>query len=71
MDKLQTLADIEGFEDGMAMAEELHTESVIPGICMNEGCEYSTGVEPDCAKGWCEECNTGSVKSFLMLMGII
>jgi hypothetical protein len=55
----------------MEMLEHATFDSVSPGICMNEGCDYSTEVEPDQDRGWCEECQEGSVKSALMLAGII
>ena len=70
-EKQQKLAEVEGFDDIMALLEERHIDSVIPGICMNEGCDYTTGVEPDCEKGWCEACNTQTVKSASVLAGII
>jgi hypothetical protein len=38
---------------------------------MNEGCDFVTDVEPDQDAGWCELCNTNTVKSGLMLAGLI
>jgi hypothetical protein len=38
---------------------------------MNPGCTYSTEYEPDQQKGWCEECGTRTVRSALVLAGII
>jgi len=55
----------------MDMLEEAMFDSVSPGICMNEGCDYTTEVEPDSRDGWCEGCGTNSVKSALILGGII
>ena len=69
-DKLNLLADIEGM-DVMEMLEEATYDSVAKGICMNEDCDYTTIVEPDCDTGWCESCETNSVKSCLMIAGII
>jgi len=69
--KLQQLAEDYGYDDPMDMAEAAICDSVCPGICMNEGCDYSTDVEPDQDRGWCEFCQEGSVKSGLILMGII
>lgn len=66
-EKGQTLAELEGFNDIMEMLEEYGNESVMPGICMNEGCDYITNVEPDQDRGWCEECHTNSVKSLMEL----
>ena len=59
---------------GMSVAELIETyalETQAPGICMNPGCTYSTEVEPDSRFGWCEECDTQSVKSGLVLAGIL
>lgn len=71
MSKLTQLASDYGYGDTMEMLEHATFDSVVPGICMNEGCDYSTEVEPDQDCGWCEECQWGSVKSCLMLAGII
>lgn len=66
--KLDDLADIEGM-DVEEMLEEATYDSVARGICMN--CDYTTEVEPDCDSGWCEECETNTVKSCLVLAGLI
>ena len=71
MGKLKRLADDYGFKDVMDMFEAATFDSVSPGICMNNGCSYSTEVEPDQERGWCEECGTNSVRSALILGGII
>ena len=69
--KLQTLAEYEGYSDGYALLEERALDEVVPGICTNAGCDYTTDVEPDSRAGWCEECNTGTVASACILAGII
>ena len=66
-DKLQTLAEIEGYEDWVQLIEAVGFDSVIPGICTNPGCEYCNRVEPDCDRGFCEECQTPTVKSAIEL----
>ncbi len=71
MDKLEKLLEVEGFDDEIEFGEAFATESVVPGICMNDSCEYTTHYEPDQDRGWCEECETQTVKSGLMLMGIM
>lgn len=71
MNKLDTLANIEGFDDAMDMLEEMGWDSVVPAICANKGCDYTTGMEPDQDRGWCEECRTNSVQSCLILAGVI
>jgi len=70
-EKLNTLAEIEGFDDVLVMLEEIITDSVSPGICMNEDCDYTIEVEPDQDKGYCEVCGTQTVKSALILANII
>ena len=70
-EKLEQLADFEGYEDYMEMLEVATRDSVVPGICVNEDCDYTTGVEPDSDSGWCEVCEKNSVHSCLILGGII
>ena len=69
-EKLERLAE----EYGMSSEElvlEYGTDEVVPGICMNEGCDFTAEYEPDQREGWCEECDTGSVRSALVLAGYI
>lgn len=70
-EKLQALAEIEGFDDYMDLLDEYSIDSVCPGICTNEGCDYSCEVEPDNSSGWCEECESNTVASAMVLAGII
>jgi len=59
---------------GMSVAELIETyalDEVVPGICMNPECEYTTDCEPDLREGWCEECETRSVRSAIVLAGLI
>jgi hypothetical protein len=42
-----------------------------PGICMNPGCLYTAEVEPDQRQGWCEVCGTTTVRSGIVLAGLI
>ena len=65
-DKLNDLLAIEGIEEIDMF--EIANESIQPGICMNPDCDYMTQVEPDQEKGWCEECNTNTVKSLQCLL---
>ena len=46
-------------------------DSVSPAICLNDGCDYTTEMEPDQDRGWCEACRTNTVASALVLAGII
>lgn len=73
LSKLETIIETEGFSD----FEELFYDAEgayrcgVPSICMNDGCDYVTDMEPDQDAGWCDECKTHSVKSAYILAGII
>ena len=51
--------------------EDYALEDVVPGICMERNCDYTSEYEPDQREGWCEECGKPTVKSGLVLAGII
>lgn len=68
--KLELLADQCGSSIG-ELLEEYGVASVVPGICMNPGCDYTADCEPDQREGWCGECDTPSVKSLLVLHEVI
>lgn len=68
--KIKKIEELEG-QDRMALAEAAIMDSVCIGICMNDDCDYTTEYEQDCTEGWCEECDTGTVKSLMILMGVI
>jgi len=70
-DLLQKLADDFGFEDDLEMFQESICDSVVPAICTTPGCEYTTEMEPDQDRRWCEECGNNTVVSCLILGGII
>jgi len=70
MSKVRELAEQVGM-DVEEMLEEATFDSVAWGICTNPDCDYTTQVEPDCQEGYCEECQTQTVKSCLILMGLI
>lgn len=53
------------------LLESASIGSVVPGICTNDGCDFTTEYEPDQDAGWCEECDTETVASALILAGII
>ncbi len=61
-------------ESGMKVSEfieEYALGDVVPGICMNPDCDFTTEVEPDQREGWCEECESQSVRSGIVLAGLI
>ena len=70
-EKLALLADIEGYDSVMDMLREATFDGRCMAICMNDGCEFTTEMEPDQDGGWCNECKTNTVKSCLILEGII
>ena len=68
--KLEALCDI--YAMGLdALLEHYGFRYVVPGICMNPTCDYTTTYEPDSNDGWCELCDTGTVVSFLVLSDMI
>jgi len=69
--KLAELARQYGYTTIHQMLQAAAFDSVVPGICRNKECNYTTDVEPDCERGWCEECQANTVVSALMLAGII
>jgi hypothetical protein len=71
MTKLTRLVAVEGYASVADLLERSVCDSVCPGICTNDGCAYTTGVEPDQDRGWCEACGTNTVKSALVLAGLI
>jgi len=68
---MSELAESEGFDDPMDLLEANITDSVCPGICTNPGCSYTNMVEPDSCTGWCENCETNTVASAMVLAGVI
>jgi hypothetical protein len=69
--KLDRLLAIEGYDDVVDLFAAVLSDSVSPGICINPDCDYTTEVEPDQDRGWCESCGTQTVKSALILAGLI
>jgi len=69
--KLEMLARIEGYGSVMDMYEASVRDCVVPGICTNADCDYTSGVEPDCSRGHCEWCDTQTVASCLILGDLI
>jgi hypothetical protein len=70
-EKLQQLVDDFGYDSDLELFQAATFDSVCPGICMNEDCDYSTEVEPDCSDGYCEICDSQTVKSGLILGDMI
>lgn len=70
-DKLATLTEDWGYYDAADMVEDYIFEGVMPSICMEKGCDYTTEMEPDQTHGWCEVCGSNSVTSAAILLGVI
>ena len=69
---LIALCDIEGYDDWIVLAEDSDSHiGVCNAICVNDDCEYTAEMEPDQSAGWCAECNTNTMKSVMVLGGII
>lgn len=67
---LLDLLDVEGYgEDLSKFLNERGLDSVVPGICW--GCGNIEQVEPDQQGGWCSACKRNSVRSALILAGVI
>jgi len=69
-EKLEVLCLLDGRGLDELLSEGTY-DSVAQGICVNDGCEFVRNIEPDSHSGWCEECETNSVWSCLVLAGII
>jgi len=69
--KLMKLCDVEGFDSLDDLLQAAVTDSVCPAICMTEGCDYTTEMEPDQDRGFCEVCGGQTVTSALVLAGLI
>lgn len=69
MAKIDDLLEDEGMTEEQFI-ENYMLDSIVPGICMNEGCSATYLYEPDSRKGHCQECNTKTVESGLSLLGL-
>lgn len=69
--KLMKLCDLEGFKRVRDLLQASVADSICPAICMTEGCDYTTEMEPDQDRGYCEACGGNTVTSALVLAGLI
>jgi hypothetical protein len=69
--KIIKLTEDWGYDDPWLLAKDHINDGLMPSICMNDGCNYSTEMEPDQDRGLCECCNTNSVTSAAILLGVI
>ncbi len=68
---LRRLAKAEGRETVTEMIERACTDSVVPGICIDESCGSNQGCEPDAEANYCDACGKQTVVSCLVLEGLI
>ena len=71
MSKLDQLTSDFGFDDPTSLVEAYIYDGLMPAICMTRGCDYSTEMEPDQDRGWCDCCGANTMKSAAILMGVI
>jgi hypothetical protein len=69
--KLRELVESEGFETLEELLEACIADSVSPAICMAPDCDYTVEMEPDQRAGYCEACGRQTVRSALVLAGLI
>jgi hypothetical protein len=69
--KLMKLCDLEGYKRLEDLLKVAAGDSVCPAICMTEGCDHTTEMEPDQDAGYCEVCGGNTVASALVLAGLI
>ncbi len=72
--KRAKLVELEGFADETDLFAAAVADSVCPAICCNPhnpDCDYTAEMEPDQDRGWCEECERGTLVSGLVLGEII
>ncbi|MBK5961277.1 hypothetical protein CCR97_24170 [Rhodoplanes elegans] len=69
--KLQALAESAGYTSVDTMLQDRVTDSIAPAICTDPDCSYTTEMEPDQDRGWCEACAKNSVASAFVLAGLI
>jgi hypothetical protein len=69
--KLSQPVESEGYPELEELLRDAAFDSACPGICLTDGCDYTTEVEPDQDRVWCECCCENTVASALVLAGII
>lgn len=73
LEKLNKLMEWEGYgiSELTSFIHDCCSDSLVPGICMNSECEFTTYYEPDQGEGYCDLCQTNTVVSALILLGVI
>lgn len=72
-EKLATATELEGFTSYVDMCREAQIidDGSAPAICMNDECDNMADLETDATNGWCDNCETNTMKSVLVLAGLI
>jgi hypothetical protein len=68
-EKLDQLVQLEGYSNTRDWLNDNMMAGTVMGICFVKSCDYTTEVEPDQPYGYCEVCQTKTVKSGLVLAG--
>ena len=69
--KLVRLAEAEGYAEAAGFLEDHALDDVLPAICMAPDCDHTAELEPDQRAGFCEACGRDSMKSGLVIAGMI
>jgi hypothetical protein len=69
--KLKKLMESEGYSELDDLLRAVIGDSVSPAICIEPTCDYTTEMEPDQTRGYCEACGGNTVVAALILAGII
>jgi hypothetical protein len=69
--KLMKLCDAAGFNCIDDLLSASIFDSLCPAICIAEGCDYTTLMEPDQREGYCDACGGNTVVSVFVLADII
>jgi len=62
-EKLYAIAREQGYNKVEDLLMDTMLSGIVPGICMNEGCNAVYEYEPDQDEGYCHVCKTKTVKS--------
>lgn len=69
--KLRKIVESEGYPDLGTLLQACIADAVAPGICIKPECDYTTEIEPDQRRGYCEACAGQTVQSALVLADMI
>jgi len=67
--KLAKLVQVTGYPTLEALVCAVFSDA--PAICMNDGCNFLRVMELDEERGWCWRCLAYSMKSVMILAGVL